>query len=277
MTADTDQTYRAVAIEGTLFAHAHVVDLFVEHNSDYALLPDAVRGLDRVRSSEEFDDLVDRGYATRLSDSLEVRGDDAGLLLDEAIPRVLQAAGSETLAACEKQVETTDGHVVIVSTVIDLADLRSTLADELTERVKAQIVDSVVAEAHGDEADFAAHTWQELDKWSECAIDCGAGDTEYQYKPLLTRAWLLQRKLASTQVNNLYEVFLSEALPRDQFDREIDEFERTIRAAVERKLWLRDLSFERVSDAETETGGEGRAADIIDIADHAQHPRTQID
>lgn len=276
MNPDRDQNYCAVAIEGTLFAHAHIVDFLVETGDGYALLPDIIRGRNRVRSNDELQDLVGRDLATMLAESIRVGDDDAGLLLNQSISQLLARAGFDTLANFDRRVETVDDHVVVVAEVEELAELRKTLADELTKIVRGQIVDKLVAEVLGEEADFVGPDWEALDTWTEYAIDCGAGGLEDQYQALLTRAWLLGKQLESTQVSNLYDLFLSETLTREQFDSEIDVLERLIRSAVERRLWLRRVSQE-VAEGDAEDIDEiGESAKVIDIADHTHHPRDHV-
>ena len=276
MNGELGQTYSAVAIAKRPIGHAHIVELIVERGGRYGVLRHIAAGKNRFYTRDEFNEYVDLRRVTPLVEAVDVSTGDTGLVLTNEIPKILLNAGIELSDEVRQSVETEMGHALFIGAKEELIQLRDAVASQLTVLIKESIVDQFVAKALGLESDHKTPTWEELDTWTEYAIDCGAGGMEYQYEPLLVRAWLLHSQLESTQVSNLYEVFLSEKVPRELFNTEIDEFERTIRTAVERKVWLHGLSQEGAARQETDVNGASGTADVIDIAEYSHHPRTPV-
>lgn len=274
MTPSNEKKYRAIAIAKAPVAHAHIVELLVEIEEQVGLLRHVTDGTKRLYTPEEMEEHIALGRATKLGEKVSVKANTVALVLSEEAFELGEAVAAEVFTDAGQAQRTFEGHVVFFGEKNKVVRTRDQLAGIFVTTIKSGIVDRIIAEI--TDADARA-TWEELLLWTEFAIDCSGGSFENLFQPVLVRAYLLQHHLESTQVGNVYEVFIASHLSRAEFDRELNELEMAIRAKVERQLWRQSL-IERIAlQEEPEVGQTGDAANIVRIVDRPDpskgHPR----
>lgn len=225
-------TYRAVGIDGTLTAHARLVEFFVEWRDGVILLANLREGKERLVSLAEFEDHVESGFATRLAEATGVSRDDNGLLLDAEIVDILGRSTSNPLDDFERRTRTEDANPIVIGNIDSLDALGGRLAGALADETQLEIVSELERQIHSRDS-----SWDKVERWASYALHCGAASIELQYRPLLLRCWILRQKLQSTQIRNLYQSFLGELVSWEEFQAELDLLHRTLQAGVEGRLW----------------------------------------
>lgn len=256
-----EETHRAVGVDGTLSAHARLVEFFVEWDDGVILLANLREGKERLLSVDEFEDRVAQGFATRLASPIAVDRGESGLLLTAEIVEIVNSRDSDPLYSYEKRSRTEDSDVVVVGDIDELDGLVGELAEPLADAARTEIVRGVMKEIQSQDGQ-----WERVERWVSYALHCAAGHPELQYRPILLRSWLLRRKIQSTQIRNFYQQFLAELLSWQEFQAQLDLLDRTVRAEADQRLWkehsrrLEEVRRERIRDRDPSPGIHPRQA-----------------
>ncbi len=257
----SEETYRAVGVDGTLSAHARHVEFFVRWRDGISLLANVRGGRERLLSSDEFEERIAQGFATRLASPLEVGHHDSGLVLNAGISEALSGSAANPLNDFERRTHTEDGDVVIIGHIDLLDSLMERLAAALADKAREDIIRASMQEVRCEPV-----AWEEVEACIQYALHCAASGPRLQYLPVLLRCWLLRRDVQSTQIGNFHRKFLADTLTWQDFQAQLDALDHTVRAEVDHRLWmdharrLEETRRERIQDQAPSPGTHPRQA-----------------